>query len=75
METRLDAKEVLSIFGISEEDVTAVGNLLTWLDNRFKPVFLTHLTALMKIDDKLKLPDIRKLDDENKLKFDNVSKV
>lgn len=72
METRLDAKEVLSIFGISEEDVTAVGNLLTWLDKRFKPIFLTHLTALMKIDDKLKLPDIRKLDDENKLKFLNA---
>jgi len=37
--------EVIQAFGIDESDMTAVRNWMEWFQQRFKPVFLAHVSA------------------------------
>lgn len=53
----IDIKEVESIFGLDlqskeRDEIIKVRNWRDWYISRFKPVFLTHLTALNKLDKK-----------------------
>lgn len=66
---KLDAEEVLDIFGIDPDDTERTKAFLQWFNGRFKPVFLTHLTAIAKIDPKIKLDDIDDMEDEQKLEY------
>lgn len=66
---KLDAEEVLDIFGIDPDDTERTKAFLQWFNGRFKPVFLTHLTAIAKIDPKIKLDDVDDMEDEQKLEY------
>lgn len=70
----MDVKKALSIFGVDKDDKIAVEKWLAWFLNRFKPVFLTHLTAINGVDNKLNIKDVDKLEPENKLKYLNAIK-
>lgn len=43
---KVDALSLFKDFDVTEDDKPALENWLSWFANRFKPVFLTHLTAL-----------------------------
>lgn len=59
---KVDPKEILQIFEIDENDKERVSAFTGWLENRFKPVFLTHVAALYKANKKPKLSDMSKID-------------
>lgn len=48
--SKLDIKEIANIFNVDMEDTGALQNFSTWLGQRFKPVFLTHETALFAVN-------------------------
>lgn len=54
----VDAKELLEICGIDEEDREAVHNWANWFQMRFKPVFLSHISVLNSLDSNLSLSDV-----------------
>lgn len=67
---KVDIKKMLSSFDIDpEKEPRAVDNWLGWFANRFKPVFLTHLTALHAIDPKLGLDDVGDLSGPQKKQY------
>jgi len=72
LDRKIDRKELLSIFSIDENDEEQISKFNEWFGNRFKPFFLTHLTALFSIDRKLKLSEIHKLKAAEKLKYLNL---
>ena len=55
IDSRFDLTTQLERFGIDPSDKRAVGNFATWYQNRFKPVYLTHLTVLSKLAPGLEL--------------------
>lgn len=65
-ERKLDIKQILSIFNVDQEDTEALQNFTTWLSQRFKPVFLTHESAIYSLDPKKKLSEIDDLKPEQK---------
>lgn len=69
LEKGVDKEELLSIFDIDKEDTEQINKFGRWFHNRFKPFFLTHLTALFSINNKAKLSDINSFKVEEKLKF------
>lgn len=69
-------EEAIGLFGLDKEDHESLNNWATWVRDRFKPVFLSHATALaavapeakvLEADDKV--PDISKLEYLNRIKF------
>ena len=64
-----DLEKALGIFDIKKEDTEMVKRWTWWFNKRFKPVFLTHLTALFNVNDKVKLNNTDKLTAEEKLKY------
>ena len=66
---KIDAEEVFSIFGIDPEDTGRAESFLMWFNGRFKPVFLTHLTVIARIDPKIKLDEIDDMSDEQKMTY------
>ena len=69
-ERAIDINQILEIFSINKEDNTgALERFVKWLTQRFKPVFLTHLTALYSVDPKKHLDDTDKLKPEQKDKY------
>ena len=69
MDKKIDIKGLYDDFGISLDNSTQVANFDKWFINRFRPVFLTHLTALYGIDNKRKLSEVNDLDVAKKLKY------
>ena len=59
--SKISAQDVLSIFGVTEEEPTRVKALLTWLERRFKPTYLKWQAIAKAIDKPLE-----KLDSEDK---------
>jgi len=51
-------KDNIKAFGVSFDKQDQVENWLHWFDARFRPVYLTHLTALKKTKDKVPLSDV-----------------
>ena len=74
LDKKVDSKEMLSIFDIEPEDTPRVDKFNEWMAKRFKPFFLTTLTALFSIDKKTKLKDVCDLSTDKRLKFLNLSK-
>ena len=70
----LDLKEIIEDFGVDVKDSQAVESWLQWFSNRFKPVFLTHLTALKKTNPETKLEAIEELSKADKTKYLNLVK-
>lgn len=58
---KIDASQLLTIFGISEEEPEKIKALLGWLENRFKPTFLKWQNIAFNLDKKLS-----KLEDQDK---------
>jgi LAS superfamily LD-carboxypeptidase LdcB len=68
---KLDFKQIADIFNVDSENTEELQNFATWLGERFKPVFLTHETALFAVNSKSKLADIDSLKAEQKDKYLN----
>lgn len=68
----VDNEELLSIFDIDKEDNEQIYKFNHWFKYRFKPFFLTHLTALFSINNKAKLSDVNGFKVEEKLKYLNL---
>ena len=66
---KIDIKEMLSIFNIDSEDNDSINRYTEWFEHRFKPFFLTNLTALYEVNNKSKLSEISKLTLEERSKF------
>jgi predicted chitinase len=63
-------KDIAESFGVRLDSRNEVKNFLDWFKNRFKPVYLTHMTALNKTKQKADLGDVdSSLSAEEKLKY------
>lgn len=65
----IKAEEMAELFNIDKDDKETADKFAVWFEKRFKPFFLTHMTALYNLDPKRKLEDVDGLDDEKKLKY------
>ncbi len=74
LEKKINNEELLSIFKIVKSDDQAVSNFTRWFQSRFKPFFLTHLTALFSINNKAKLAEVDKMSPEDKVKYLQLTK-
>ena len=68
-EKDLDFKKILDIFDLEATDEKENDRLSTWIRERFKPVYLTHMSAIKAISDGTSVDAIEKLQPEEKLKF------
>ncbi len=57
-ERALDVKKIFDIFSVDIKNSNARSNLLFWFTKRFKPIFLTHVTSLYKVNPKLRLDKV-----------------
>lgn len=69
LEKKIDPKEVFGLFNIDPEDVEQTQTFTNWMTQRFKPVFLTHQTALMSVNRKMKLSEVKDLKPEALLTY------
>ena len=69
-------EEILKIFDIKEGNDDALNRLAHWFENRFKPVFLTHLSAIFKLKNKMDLELVGKdLEPREKLQYLNEVQI
>lgn len=66
---KVKAEELLDIAKIDTDDEEAVEVFSAWFERRFKPFFLNHIAALYAVDRKLKLSDIEKLSEAQKVDY------
>jgi hypothetical protein len=69
LEKAIDVEDMLSIFSIDKGDSEQFDRFDSWLQYRFKPFFLTHLTALYSINNKAKLDEVDGLTIEERLRY------
>lgn len=69
LDKKIDIKEMISIFSIDENNEEACKNFGVWYAKRFKPFFLTHLTAALQIDKKISFDNIEKFKPDQKIKY------
>lgn len=69
IEKNVKPEDLAEIFGIDKEDTEHANAFATWFKDRFKPIFLTHLTALYAANPKLHLADVNKLTPTEALKY------
>lgn len=68
-------KDMLDLFGINPNDQNMVIRFTRWFQYRFKPVYLTHMTALNNIAPGTSLADVdSKLKPEEKQKYFQASR-
>lgn len=70
---KIDMKEMLNIFDIDPEDTDMVNRYTEWFEYRFKPFFLTNVTALYAVNNKAKLSEVNKFSIEDRSKFLDLS--
>lgn len=68
-EKRIDSEKALGYFDIDIKDQNMVNIFAKWFNGRFKPFFLTHLTALRAVNPRVKLYDLDKLKIDEKIKY------
>ena len=61
--------EILDIFDIDKDNQERLTAFTKWFNGRFKPVFITHLSALAKINPKYKLDELDSLSDKEKFSY------
>jgi predicted chitinase len=67
---KLNADEAFGPFGVDKTNQRDLKNWLSWYQLRFKPVFLSHMTALHGINSKVSLTNVDKsLKKEEKQKY------
>lgn len=69
LDKTIDNKEMISLFSIDENDVARCNVFAKWFTGRFKPFFLTHMTALFSVNNKASLDAVGKLKYEEKIKY------
>lgn len=72
--SKVDVKKVLDDFGVSDRQPQQMQRWTNWFQNRFKPVFLTHVAALRSVDPKKWLSDVDGLKGADKKRYFNLSK-
>jgi hypothetical protein len=72
MERKLEPEKVLEIFDIDPEDEERMNGFMTWFNGRFKPIFLSHLAALFKVDRKANLHEIDDIKTEALVQYINA---
>jgi hypothetical protein len=72
-EKKLNPAKIFDIMDIDKSDDAMVARFFKWFNGRFKPVFLTHLTALFATDPKATLDSVDKLKPVAKLKYFNAA--
>jgi soluble lytic murein transglycosylase-like protein len=73
-EKKMDIEEMMSIFGMSSKDNDHKRIYGTWYMKRFKPVYLTHVSALNIINGSVELSKVNELKKEEKLKYIEATK-
>lgn len=73
-EKKIDIDEMMSIFGFSYKNNDHKRIYGTWYMKRFKPVYLTHVTALNIIKGNFDLTKLNELKKEEKLKYIEATK-
>lgn len=68
------ANKLITYFDFEAKDKTALNNWIEWVQGRFKPVFLTHMTALKNMGLEGKLLSIDSEEADVKLKYFNNTK-
>jgi hypothetical protein len=71
---KLDVLKLLDLFDISKDDRREVENWANWFKDRFKPVFLTHVTAMRAINGEKWLSDIDSLDAKTQQRYLELTK-
>lgn len=69
LDKKIEKEELLSIFKIDKDDEEMVQRFGQWFQDRFKPFFLTHLTALYAVDNKVKLSGVEKLKPKQQIQY------
>lgn len=64
-----DANKLITIFGFKAQETEKLTAWLEWVQKRFKPVFLTHMSALNSMSKDTSLTQVDKLDGDIKQKF------
>jgi muramidase (phage lysozyme) len=73
-EKKIDIEEMMSIFGFSSKDNDHKRQFGTWYIKRFKPVYLTHVSALSILNGSIDLSKINDLKKDVKLKYIEATK-
>ena len=68
-ESNLQVKEIAEEFGVDLENNAQIEAFINWFRNRFKPVFLTTMTALNNVKRGIKLEDVESLPPAEQKKF------
>lgn len=66
---KLDIKEVMSIFGMNSDAPEERTQFGAWYMKRFKPVYLTHVTAMNLLEGTVDLSKVNSLKKDKKLKY------
>lgn len=69
IERNIKSEDIAEIFGVDKKDPDHANAVAEWYSKRFKPFFLTHVTALYKTNPKVKLKDIESLTTEEKIRY------
>lgn len=74
----LDAKglkedDLLEPFGVDKKNKDQLQNWLKWFTLRFKPIFMVHMSALHKVDEKLTLKKVEDLKPNQKKTFVTIA--
>jgi hypothetical protein len=73
-EKKMGIEEMMSIFGFSSKDNDHKAQFGTWYIKRFKPVYLTHVSALNILNGSIDLTKVNDLKKELKLKYIEATK-
>lgn len=66
---KIDFDAVAEAFGVTDGNQETLSNFGFWYRERFLPVYTGNLTALRRVDTKLALPEIDRVDDKLKYKL------
>jgi hypothetical protein len=66
---KFDYEKAFKLFSVDAKKGQEAQRWAEWFKTRFKPVFLTHLTALLAVDKKMQLADVAELKPEDKVRY------
>lgn len=69
---KIEPVELLGFFSIDKDDQERVAGFFDWFNNRFKPFFLTHKTALFSVNNKAELSELETLKPSEQVTYLNM---
>ena len=69
LDKKIDPQDLLDIFSIDKDDPEMSKAFTDWFTTRFKPFFLTHMTAANSINNKYTIADVPSMKDDEKIKY------